>query len=89
LEVFDPLDDINKSVAFAFATIRERQATGGPGWKGHDMSDTNQANDEPKVTPLFRGQPSLMEAVRILAENQDRFEKAIMRRLDEMQKRIG
>jgi N6-adenosine-specific RNA methylase IME4 len=31
---FDPLDDIEKSVAEGFRVIRERKAAGGPGWGG-------------------------------------------------------
>src|SRR5262245_31643659 len=33
---FNPLDDIRKSVAVGFEAIRDRKASGGPGWKGHE-----------------------------------------------------
>ena len=33
---YDPLDDINKSVAEGFAAVKERMAAGGPGWPRDD-----------------------------------------------------
>lgn len=32
---YDPVDDLWKSVAYAFQMIRERMAAGGPGWIPH------------------------------------------------------
>jgi hypothetical protein len=52
---YDPVDDLRRSVEFAYEHIRERVASGGKGWREFPMSAWNRVETAPKDGTVFIG----------------------------------
>ena len=55
---YDPADDLRKSVEVAYAAIRARMASGGPGYTPPEPLGALPAASQPSLTQVAQSRPS-------------------------------